>query len=445
MGYSLGTDGVHMRVGGAEQGWRRTLRSVATLYRMELTSALRDRTIVVNSLLIPVLLYPLLLWLAFLGLTFAMGQGEQLTARVALVDWQRLPPALRSDIERTPGLRAERLAERGGALARLERDQLEAVVEALPAGGAGAALAENFAVRITYDGAREASDAARRRVRASLDRHREQWLARAARGRGLSAASWQVFDLEQSNAASRRQMGAYLLASLLPLLFGVMVLLGSFHPAIDATAGERERGTWETLLASPAERLSIVVAKYLYVVTFGALAGLANFLSMALTVEPIMRPIFARAGEPFDLTLRVSSLPVVVLGAVLLAGLGGAGMMLFASFARTFKEGQSLITPFYLLMMLPMLLVQDPGTQLSTRTALLPGANVVLLVRAALAGTVSLPTLGLVCVASLASIALLLALTAFALRFEDVITGSYRGSFLAFVKTRARGAREVHP
>ncbi len=434
-----------MTIPRSGRSWRRLLHDVLTLYRMEVRSALRDRTIVVNSLLIPILLYPLLLWLAFLGITFAMGQGERLTSRLALVRWQRLPPALLSDIERTPGLHAERLGARGDAIERLQRDELEAVIEVSPAGGTGNTLEGNFSVRISYDGAREASDAARRRVEAALERHREQWLSRTARARGLSVGTWTVFDLEQRNTASRRQMGTYLLASLLPLLFGIMVLVGLFHPAIDATAGERERGTWETLLTSPAERVSIVLAKYLYVVTFGALGGLANFLSMALTVEPIMRPIFARAGEPLDLTLRASALPLVLLGAVLLACLGGAGMMLFASFARTFKEGQSLITPFYLVMMVPMLLVQDPGTQLSTRTALLPGANVVLLVRAALGGSVGAPALALLLAVSLASIALLLTLTTFALRFEDIVTGSYRGSFFAFLKTRLRKGHEVRP
>jgi sodium transport system permease protein len=60
---------------------------------------------------------------------------------------------------------------------------------------------------------------------------------------------------------------------MVPFLTLITVALASFYPAIDATAGERERSTWETLMTVAAPRGNVAAAKYLYVATFGAAWG----------------------------------------------------------------------------------------------------------------------------------------------------------------------------
>jgi sodium transport system permease protein len=402
------------------------LRDVWILYCMELRGALRDRMIVVNSLLIPALLYPLLLWFAFLGLSFAMGQAESLTSRVVVVGWPPAHPELRRDIEKLPHLVIEGASAGADAAARIAHGELDALVEFLPAEGTAAALPDNFALRVTFDKSKERSAGARDRLREAVDTYRDAWLKRAAAARGL----------EGRNVASKKQLGTHLLSLLLPMLFAIMVLMGCFYPAVDTTAGDRERGTWETLMTAPTSRGAIVLAKYLYVATFGFVAGLINFTSMAVTLKPILAPLLSRAGDSLEITLRPASVPVVLVGAVLLASFGAAGMMLFASFARTFKDGQAMITPFYLLSFLPMLFLQSPGVQLDFKTALIPVANVMLMVRGALLGTLAWPAVAVALAASLVFVALLVALAAFVLRFEDVVVGSYQGTLAKLLRSR---------
>jgi sodium transport system permease protein len=127
----------------------------------------------------------------------------------------------------------------------------------------------------------------------------------------------------------------------------------------------------------------------------------------------------------------------------LLAALAAAGMMVFASFARTFKEGQSQITPFYMLAFLPMLLLQSPGVRLDARTALIPVANVMLLVRGAIDGTLAWHATAVTVLASLVFIAALIALAVFVLRFEDVVVGSYQGSLVKLLRTRLARRRNA--
>ena len=112
---------------------------------------------------------------------------------------------------------------------------------------------------------------------------------------------------------------------------------------------------------SAAARRSIVTAKYLYVATLGCLAGVLNVAAMLATMRPILAPLLARTGEQLEFTVSPWRLPVVLLGAVLLAGFVAAGMMIFAVFARTFKEGQAMITPFYMLAVPARALPAGPG------------------------------------------------------------------------------------
>jgi len=425
----------------------RRLHDVWVLYRRELRSALRERTIVVNSVLIPVLLYPFIMWAMFTGITFVQGQTEGFVSRVMVTGWPQAHAELKRNVERDKRIQMMPARDLATAQRQLKTGDLDAVAEF--AGGA-TGLADNFTLRVTFNQSKERSAAARDRLAAMLDRYRQAWLKREASSRGITPANWQLFALESRNTASSRQMGAFLLGMMLPLFFVIMVAVGCFYPAVDATAGERERNTWETLMTVAASRGSIVTAKYLYVATLGCVAGLLNLAAVTLTIKPILSPLLAGTGESLEFSVPLGAVPVMAAGAVLLAGFIAAGMMIFASFARTFRDGQSMITPFYMLILLPVMFLQVPGIEFSLGLAAIPVINVTMMVREAISGTFHWPQIGLTFAVSLAVIAALVRLATFILRFEDVMIGSYSGSLATFFRERilqgkksARGAEGI--
>lgn len=178
--------------------------------------------------------------------------------------------------------------------------------------------------------------------------------------------------------------------------------------------------------------------------TLGGVAGLLNLVAMMLTMRGIVAPLVGRDGEALEFGLSLSALPVIVLGAVLLAGLVAAGMMVLASFARTFREGQAMVSPFYLATLLPVMFLSTPGITLTVPLALVPVINIALLVREAFSGTIK-PLETLVAVAAtLAAIAALLRLARWILSTEDVVVGSYGGSLATFLRQRlGRGRAQI--
>ncbi|MFZ5786382.1 MAG: ABC transporter permease [Acidobacteriota bacterium] len=416
------------------------LTAVWLLYRREMRTALREKNIVVNSILIPIFLYPFMLWAVFTGVMFVQGQTEGMVARVAVAAVPDAHRDLRREMEKGEGIRLE--PADAAVLERIRDGSLDALLEFLPAEGDAARLTDNFRARVSFDGSKERSRAARDRLEEALRRYREAWLEREAARLGIGAEAWQVFTVTPRNMASGKEMGRFILGLMLPLFFVIMVAVGCFYPAIDATAGERERSTWETLMTVAAPRWAIVVSKYLVVTTFGLLAGILNLTAMTVTMRPVLRPLLERSGESLEFAVPLAALPVLATGALLLAAFAAAGMMVFAVFARTFKEGQSMVTPFYMLLLVPVMFLQVPGLQFSLPLALIPVVNVTMMIREAISGTFRAPQIALTLVSSAALVAGALALATAILRHEDVVIGSYGGSFNRMVKERLLARRK---
>jgi sodium transport system permease protein len=405
------------------------------VYRFELRSALREKAIVINSILIPVFLYPLIMWAVFTGLLFVQGQAERAESRVAVSNLPNGHPGLRSRLERESKIRLI-FARDSSDTSGIQTGKLDAFVDFVPSNENGAVAGANFEVRIAFNAAKDRSVQARRRVESVVADYRQDWLKREARNRGISPEEWSGFSINLDNIASERQMGGFILGLVLPILFVVMVAAGCFYPAIDCTAGERERNTWETLISSAVGRVNIVIAKYLYVTTLGGLAGALNLLAFALTLKPILAPMLGEAGVTLDFAVPLAAVPLLILAAVLLAGFVSAGMMIFASFARTFKEGQAMIMPFYMLVLIPPIFLQMPGLQFSLPLAFVPVVNVRMMVRSLVSGAFPWLQIGVTLIVSLAAIAACIRVAAFVLKFEDVMTGSYSGNWKRFFKER---------
>jgi sodium transport system permease protein len=174
-----------------------------------------------------------------------------------------------------------------------------------------------------------------------------------------------------------------LLGTLLPLVLVLMTITGAVYPAIDLTAGERERGTLEILMAAPVPRFSLLLAKYVVVLTVAMLTALVNLGSMTATLLLVgLGPSLFGSGAGFLLVL------LEVLGLLLLlAAFFAAVLLALTSVARSFKEAQAYLIPLMLVALTPGLLSLLPGLKLEGIYLFVPLLNIVLLARDLLEGS----------------------------------------------------------
>ncbi|SVE51325.1 uncharacterized protein METZ01_LOCUS504179, partial [marine metagenome] len=139
-------------------------------------------------------------------------------------------------------------------------------------------------------------------------------------------------------------------------------VIGGMFPALDVTAGERERSTWETMLSTATHKINIIIAKYAYVVTLSAMSGMLIFFAVTISMRSVMVPLFGDRVDDISFSIPFGAIPLILLITILLAMMVSAFMMIMAVFAKTFKEAQSMVSPFVTLMVIPGgVFLQIPG------------------------------------------------------------------------------------
>ncbi len=224
-----------------------------------------------------------------------------------------------------------------------------------------------------------------------------QWLrmgyAESAAGQSRPDFSPPV-DVEIEDIGEAPQGSA--LATIVPLVLVLMTITGAVYPAIDLTAGERERGTMESLMASPVPRFYVLFAKYVAVVIVALLTAIANLLAMFTTLwASRLLPLLTGGSETFPWIAVLQILGLLIL----FSGFFSAVLLSLTSFAKSFKEAQAYLIPVMLLSLTPGMLSLMPGVSLSGPLAIAPLVNIVLLARDLLSGSV-LPAAALAAVIS---------------------------------------------
>jgi sodium transport system permease protein len=165
-----------------------------------------------------------------------------------------------------------------------------------------------------------------------------------------------------------------MLSRFLPFVLIMWALAGALYPAIDVCAGEKERGTLETLLLSPATRTEIVVGKFLAVWLFSAATAWWNFAWLGGAGW------LAGNWLPFTV-LRPMALLWCSLLVLLLAGLFSAVSLALGAYARSTKEGQYYLLPLFLVTMPLTFLPLVPGVELNLFFSLVPVTGATLLLQ----------------------------------------------------------------
>ncbi|MEQ1825045.1 MAG: ABC transporter permease subunit/CPBP intramembrane protease [Pirellula sp.] len=176
------------------------------------------------------------------------------------------------------------------------------------------------------------------------------------------------------------------IVGVIPLVLILMTITGAVYPAIDLTAGERERGTMEALIASPAPRFALLMSKYVAVVFVAVLTALANLFAAWITLSfgGLGQAIFGKGG--FSILIIVQILPLLAIFAAFFSAI----LLALCSFARSFKEAQAYLIPVMLISLGPGLVTLMPNVEFTTLLGVVPLVNILLLSRDIMTGHSSL-------------------------------------------------------
>ena len=439
--------------------------TLSTLYRFELRTLLRDRRTIFASIVLPVLVMPLILFSSgFVERAreqrqeesiyrYAVQGAEAELARQLIAGYD---PAS-SEKDEGPQLTLVEV-ESSDPEGEVGEQTLHFYIDALPAGsrlardaetetqespesastGTGGAVPGDAApgeadseaeskedralplIRLVYRANWDASETASNAMRQRLSSVRRDQRFLELGNRGFPVQVEEVADVESNDVATATQVTGATLGRFATAFILFFLLAGGSVVAADAIAGEKERGTLETVLTTAASRQEIVAAKLLVIVTVGVVITVIQLLNLWIYVglEVIEVP------ESFAVDLSVGTVLLLLLFFLPLAALSSCLLLLVSGISKTYKEFQLYFFPVFLLLLAPALASMLPGVQLRSAIVLLPIANLSVAVREILVGQVDVIFLTIAWMVSMAATVFAGRATMKALSTERLITAS---------------------
>ena len=395
-------------------------RHVLLICRKELLDILRDRRTLFVMMVLPIILYPLLvvgisyvsafylrslrerpLHVIAVGIDHANNLRQRLAEESLHIKLHPPPPELAKSAP--PSLSGDDSASQPDSAMEqyghweevISADGINAVIlipeqfqDRLEAG-------ENVSLTLLYNEGIDASVEAWRRIEEALSDYHDDLILSRLSNRDVDPQLLHPITIDKVDLGS----GAIVkIGRALAMLLVILSVSGAFYPAVDTGAGEKERGTLETLLVSPAARSEVALAKYLAVCVVAMATIVLNLLSLGLTIAHFASMLPGAGAESLQLgpTIVVSMASALIPLVLLFVALSLA----LSTQARSVKEANNYLTPLVMAASVPAMAPVIPGLELNDITCLVPVTGTSLLVKDLLAGTAQLSHIILIFVAN---------------------------------------------
>ena len=354
----------------------------------EIKELLRDRKTLFFMVALPILVFPLLIGVVMFFAGQAVDKAENKVLDYAVVGAQ-YAPALVEDLAASD-LFNQVMIDEGEDIATFVKSERADFVLVIP---------DNFSEDALQSGQIELSlylnDAGLNMVRRRLDKIVDVY---AERSQQKAFASLELDESQQQaliepivikkvDVADKRENWGEKIGGMIPYFIFMLCLQGAMIPATDLGAGEKERGTLETLLISPIERHKLVLGKFLTIALAGATSALITVSSIAVWGLVISQGMAIKMVSEFMSAINAIDFVLMFLMLVPVVAIFSAVLLSLSIYARSFKEAQGYMTPLVFAVIVPVMLAMLPGVELKGGWAWVPLTNVALAIKELIKGT----------------------------------------------------------
>ena len=399
---------------------------VRTIFKKEIIDIIRDKKTLFMGIVLPLILYPLLMIIITQIMTISMNSIENDDINIA---FEKYPSKeLITLIKNYDSDGAINIVKSKNYKKDLEKGNIDAYVDIKEKN-----KIENY--KIYINSSKENYSTVNSKLEDIFNTYKEKKVKDKIEQLQLNVEEtlepvvYSTIDL-----AKTEEVAGLLLGQILPLILIMGVLLGAIYPAIDSMAGEKERGTLETLFTLPISNLELVMGKYMAVSLCAIVTAILNVVSILMTLIYILSTgnisgqllsnnfnIFALSG-PLFITLICICLFAMVVSAV---------SMCVCSLAKSFKDAQNYITPVMFLVLIPSYASMIPNLNLDRTTSIIPVVNISLLIKSVLSNNANLSLIALVFISNFAFVILSVILLSKLFNSEEILFGNNRNfSFL---------------
>src|SRR5712692_3174575 len=331
-----------------------SLRNIAIVYRKELTEALRDRRTLISTV-VPLLMFPVMT-VGFGGTMISlMKKAEKETPKVIVLGGADSPHVV-ADLKKLQGLQF--VDSPANWKDRIVNKEVGVAVQIPDGFEANLAQQKPDTVKIYKYENEIKSEFAASNVEKAFKKYSESIVKDRLAAKNLETSVLNPFEIKQENVAPPEKVSGAAIGGFLGYIVILLCFQGAMTPAIDLSAGEKERGTMETILSSPISRIHLVLGKFFLVFTAAiTTAGLAvTSMAVSFFISQKLHTFDsagASSGNSFQLHVSAGAIFSIFIMALPLAVMFSAGLLTIALFAKSHKEAQSYIAPLVFVIIIP--------------------------------------------------------------------------------------------
>lgn len=399
---------------------------VRTIFKKEIIDIIRDKKTLFMGIVLPLILYPLLMIIMTQIMTISMNSIENDDINIA---FEKYPSKeLITLIKNYDSDGAINIVKSKNYKKDLEKGNIDAYVDIKEKN-----KIENY--KIYINSSKENSSTVNSKLEDIFNTYKEKKVKDKIEQLQLNVEEtlepvvYSTIDL-----AKTEEVAGLLLGQILPLILIMGVLLGAIYPAIDSMAGEKERGTLETLFTLPISNLELVMGKYMAVSLCAIVTAILNVVSILMTLIYILSTGNI-SGQLLSNNFNISALSgplfITLICICLFAMVVSEVSMCVCSLAKSFKDAQNYITPVMFLVLIPSYASMIPNLNLDRTTSIIPVVNISLLIKSVLSNNANLSLIALVFISNFAFVILSVILLSKLFNSEEILFGNNRNfSFL---------------
>lgn len=364
------------------------MNPILTIFFKELKDITRDRRSLIMMFVVPLLLFPLLITIATKVVSSQVKEAENKILKVALITHGNAE-AFRETLLKREDLKVREDLLEEAISTLIQSDSLDAAIRFDEQFDAKVADLQPGEIHLYFKSSKD-MNASRNRLTDLIKDYEDQVIGDRFQRLYLDRNIIDPVQVKRHDIASQREKLGKSVGGFLPYVFILMCFMGCMYPAIDLGAGEKERGTLETLLVAPVSRIQILLGKFGVIVLSGLVSAAFAFIGLFVAVLQ-HREMVEKILDVLKGILEISSILMVLSLLLPLTIFFAAFLMSVSIFAKSFKEAQSIMGPLNLIIIIPVFIGILPGIELNSITALIPILNVSLASKEIFSGTIKMP------------------------------------------------------
>lgn len=358
------------------------------VFKKELLELIRDRKTLFFMIALPLILFPMIFGAIGFFTTKAISDAQSRTLTFAVIGveyHQELVQKIASD----ESFELKEVDTSGDVKQLIRNQTVDFVIELQPNADDDLLVGGQTTIKLVLNDAK--LNLVENRLNTYFDEltdtKRKQAFDQVALTSEQQTALLEPVVIDKVNIAEKREDWGEKIGGMVPYILFILCLQGCIFPAADLGAGEKERGTLETLLLSPIDRHQIVLGKFLTIATAGVVSALMTVFSMALWGVVVGQGMAITFIQEFMGQIAILDYVLMFLMLVPVVTIFASVLLSLSIYARSHKEVQSYAGSLVFVVIVPIVLATLPGVDLSGGWAWVPLTNVALAMKELIKGT----------------------------------------------------------